>query len=232
MKSKIIFTNTMVMIASLEYAPKPASHFLPEWYKKTNSYTNNEKSVDITNTNTGTIKKCIPVFDVLTAGYIITTYADIYVKKNENGDISYIQSAGNVEYHPILQAPHHPFMNQHPYPKIVNPWSIKTPKGYSILIIPPVHGGNQFIKIAEGFVDTDKYHSAINFPFVLNDVNFEGLIPAGTPIAQIIPVKRDDWSHEIHNTTDDSSFFKTDKLLRSKFYDRYKTLFWNRKSYK
>jgi hypothetical protein len=232
MKSKIIFTNTMSTTVSLEYAPKPSSHFLPEWYKKTNSYINNEKSIDMINTNTGTIKKCIPVFDVLTAGYIITTYADIYVKKNENGDISYIQSAGNVEYHPILQAPYHPFMNQHPYPKIVNPWSIKTPKGYSILIIPPVHGGNQFIKIAEGFVDTDKYHTAINFPFVLNDVNFEGLIPAGTPIAQIIPVKRSHWSHEIHKATDDSSFFNTEKLLRSKFYDRYKTLFWERKHYK
>jgi len=232
MKNKIIFTNTLGLTVSLDYSPKPASHFLPEWYKKTNSYINNEKSIDMINSNTGTIKKCIPVFDVLTAGYIITTYADIYVKKNENGDITYIQSQGQVAEHSIVQAPYHPFMNQHPYPKIVNPWSIKTPKGYSILIIPPVHGGNEFLKIAEGFVDTDRYHAAINFPFVLNDVNWEGLIPAGTPIAQIIPIKRDHWSHEIHKAMDDRSFLHTEKLLTSKFYDRYKSLFWERKSYK
>lgn len=232
MKSKIIFTNTMPMIASLEYAPKPASHFLPEWYKKTNSYTNNEKSVDMISTNTGTIKKCIPVFDVLTAGYIITTYVDIYVKKNENGDISYIQSAGNMEYHPILQAPYHPFMNQHPYPKIVNPWSIKTPKGYSILIIPPVHGGNQFIKIAEGFVDTDKYHSAINFPFVLNDVNFEGIIPAGTPMAQLIPFKRDSWKMSFGSEEDFKEQKKITDLIRSNFFDAYKNRFRQKKEYR
>ena len=31
----------------------------------------------------------------------------------------------------------------------------------------------------------------INFPFVWNEPNFKGIVPAGTPLMQVIPIKRD-----------------------------------------
>jgi len=37
-----------------------------------------------------------------------------------------------------------------------------------------------------------------NVPFFFSK-DFEGIIPMGTPIAQIIPFKRDDWKSEIIN---------------------------------
>ena len=46
--------------------------------------------------------------------------------------------------------------------------------------------------IMDGIVDTDSYNALVNFPFFLNDWSYEGLIPAGTPMAQVIPFKRED----------------------------------------
>jgi hypothetical protein len=57
MKSKIIFTNTMSMTVSSEYAPKPSSHFLPEWYKKTPSYLGGEREIFSSDPTNSTIKK-------------------------------------------------------------------------------------------------------------------------------------------------------------------------------
>ena len=227
---EIIFTK--LDDVSDEYFPKPSSDFLPDWYKKTQSYIGNKKNISYNLQTNPTIKKCIPVFDALTAGYIIPTYCDLWIKKNELGEPVYLTSQSKIEFHSTVQAPYHPFMNQMPYPKWNNPWGIQTPKGYSSLFIPPVHGGNNFFKIVEGLVDTDTYRAAVNFPFVLNDINFEGLIPAGTPMVQVIPIKRDEWQHKIGLNNNIEDIKKDMSKLTSKFFDRYKNLFWNKKSYK
>lgn len=232
MSNKIIFTKTFQNVSDV-YAPKPSSDFLPDWYKKTSSYMDEKK--DVTHNSkggqNGTIKKCIPVFDALTAGYTIPTYTDLYIKKGIDGNVLYHTSNDiNIESHPIIQAPYHPFMNQQPYPKFINPWGIKTPPGYSCLFIPPVHGGNKYFKIAEGIVDTDTYDATVNFPFVLNDINFEGLIPAGTPMVQVIPIKRDSWKAEFSDNLD--SINERRNILFSRFFDVYKNTFWHKKEYK
>jgi hypothetical protein len=233
MKQKIVFTNMEPEKVSDFYKPMPSSHFLPEWYKKTPSYLGGEREVFSSDPTNSTIKKCIPVFDVLTAGYIISTPFDIYVKKDEGGNLRYIDSyKSGIEQHSISQAPYHPAMNHQPFPKFINPWSIKTPTGYSSLIINPVHSENKIFKIFEGFVDTDTYTTPVNLPFTFIDLEFEGLIKAGTPIAQIIPVKRDEWINEVKVKDKDFSVKNIEVLLRSKLFDRYKNLFWNKKSYR
>lgn len=232
MDKKIIFTKMHEV--SDHYLPKPASSIIPEWYKKTRPYhnENGKKELDTNFSVPATIKKCIPVLDSLSTGYIIPTYCDLWIKKNDQGDIVYVTSHNiNIEFHPVLQAPYHPKMNQYPYPKWINPWGIKTPKGYSCLFIPPVHGGNKFFTIAEGVVDTDSYSAPVNFPFVLNDTNFEGLIPAGTPMVQVIPFKRDSWKMDIGSEEDIKNNNSTMLKLQSVFFDRYKSLFWEKKRY-
>jgi hypothetical protein len=232
MKNKIIFTKTVDSISD-DYFPKKTSDFLPDWYKKTSTYVNEKKDVDIVNASTnGTIKKCMPVFDALTAGYTIPTYCDLWVRKNEIGEQIYITSSDlNIEFHSIIQAPYHPSMNSQPYPKWINPWAIKTPPGYSSLFIPPVHQSNNFFQIIEGFVDTDTYSAPVNFPFLINDINFEGLIPAGTPMVQVIPIKRENWKIEKGNNKDIKEIMNVQKKLNSQFFDRYKKMFWHKKEY-
>jgi len=112
----------------------------------------------------------------------------------------------------------------------MNPWAIKTPKGYSVLIIQPMHREAPFT-ILPAIVDTDNYKAPINFPFVMNDKNWEGLIPTGTPIAQIIPFKREQWKMEFGKEKELDEIKKIQKKLNIAFWDRYKRFYWYRKEY-
>jgi hypothetical protein len=197
-----------------------------------------------------TIKKCMPVFDAITSGYIITTYVDIWVKQKEvlekdvdiNSDSSktltqpfYVWPYDEpIEFHPIIQAPNHPNRGSHLelYPKWINAWSISTPEGYSTLFVQPFHRESPFT-ILPGVVDTDKYKGVVNFPFVLNNADtFSGLIPAGTPIAQVIPFKRDQWKMEIGSEEDLNEQKKSSNKISRKFFDAYKNEFRQIKEYK
>jgi hypothetical protein len=225
---KIIFTNTTG--ADIEQ-PKPASRSVPDWYKNMDSYLSKEKKPTGVGTNSATIKRCIPVLDAITAGYIIESPADVWVSKKDEGQWFEWADFGLISFHPIEQAPEHPARKPFPYPKWSNPWSITTPKGYSTLFVQPMHRESVFT-ILPGIVDTDTYTAPINFPFVINDPAFEGLIPKGTPIAQVIPFKRDSWNMEIGTKEEFDRQNKVSKKLQSKFFDRYKSMFWTRKEYK
>jgi hypothetical protein len=244
---KIIFTNT-VSFDGLE-RPQPAYKLVPEWYKKTDSYIGKTKKPPSKGSTDATIKRCMPVFDAIISGYIITLPADVYVSlveqhpyDSETGKriedipskkVQYFQwsNLGLVSFHPIEQAPLHPAKNEYSYPKWINPWSIKTPKGYSTLFIQPMHRESVFT-ILPGIVDTDKYSSPVNFPFVINDPNFEGLIPKGTPIAQVIPFKRDDWEMEFGKDKEFKEQLETTNMLSTVFFDGYKSMFRTTKEYK
>jgi hypothetical protein len=225
----IIFTD--VLGVPEEYKPKSSNKFIPEWYKNMSSYINDSKKPNGSGGTLGTIKRCMPVFDAITNGYIITTYVDVYVSNNDNLPYYEWPSFNPISWHPVEQAPTHPTYNEVPYPKWINPWGIKTPKGYSTLFVPPFHRESIFT-ILPGIVDTDEYTSPVNFPFVLNDIKFEGLIPAGTPIAQVIPFKRESWEMSLGNKQDIENQNKINVLLRTKLFDSYKTFFRSTKEYK
>jgi len=97
------------------------------------------------------------------------------------------------------------------------------------LFKPLAHNPNPWFEILEGIVDTDNYSAPVNFPFVLKNSTEEFLIPAGTPIAQVIPFKRDEWESTFVEDKDEP--MKVANYLNSHFFDRYKRLFWERKSY-
>jgi hypothetical protein len=246
----IKFTDTMGVPE--EYFPKTADRFVPDWYKNLDSYVGGVKQPDGNGGTTGTAKKCMPIFDAISGGYILTTYVDVWVKQvpqipeetvlDENTDMSAFPTQPHYEwpsfspvaFHPLDQAPNYPGKGEHKlsYPKWINPWSIKTPPGYSTLIIQPMHRESVFT-ILPGIVDTDKYTAPINFPFVLNNADkFEGLIPAGTPMAQIIPFKRDSWNMELGSAEDYKEQNLVTSKLRTKFFDSYKTQYRQTKEYK
>jgi len=225
---KIIFTNTSG--ADIEQ-PKSASKLVPDWYKNMESYIGKEKKPMGDASTSATIKRCMPVLDAITAGYIIESPADVWVSKKDESQWFEWSDFGLISFHPIEQAPEHPVRKPFPYPKWNNPWAITTPKGYSTLFIQPMHRESIFT-ILPGVVDTDTYTASVNFPFVINDPTFEGLIPKGTPIAQVIPFKRDSWNMQIGTKEDFNNQNKVSKKLQSKFFDRYKSMFWTRKEYK
>jgi hypothetical protein len=231
---EIKFTDT-VGVADIYY-PKPASQFIPDWYKNVVSYLSGEKKPTGGGLGSTTIKKCMPVFDAITSGYIIVTPADVYVsqKEDEKGNkFPWYEwsSLDLISFHPIEQAPDHPAQNGFSYPKWRNAWAVKTPKGYSSMFVQPMHRESVFT-ILPGIVDTDEYFAPVHFPFVLNDPTFEGIIPAGTPVAQVIPFKRDTWKMKFGNQEDIIESNKISIKLTSKIFDRYKTMFRTPKEYK
>jgi hypothetical protein len=221
--------------------PKPAYLCLPDWYKKTPTYYNNEKNVN-GNAGTKTIKKCMPIFDSLTAGYIIFSIVDINVSiKDDKPFYSWTKNYNTVtsnsimkalEFHDSSQLGYYPFLeNEEGAPKITSPWGIKTPKGYSVFITTPMHRKLPF-EILPAIVDTDSNHSAINFPFLLKDKKWSGVIPSGTPIAQVIPFKRESWKMSIGNKREQEQSLQQMFRINASFSNVYKKLNWNKKEFK
>lgn len=244
---EIIFTK----LVDFDYVkePQPASLHIPEWYKNIDSYMGGKKVPNGIGQTTATIKRCMPVFDAITSGYIIFSDIDVFVtlkKFDINGNVlpenseetthytkQYFEwpSGEPISFHVNAQVAGHPLDHGNDFPKWNNSWGIKTPKGYSAMFIQPMHHESVFT-ILPAVVDTDKYNIPINFPFVMNDKNWEGLIPAGTPIAQIIPIKRETWKSKIGNKKEKISIINDTNTLNTKIFDKYKTTFRTSKEYK
>jgi hypothetical protein len=149
----------------------------------------------------------------------------------------YVNLNSGFDTHSLKQVEGSPFIekNKHlPFYKILNPWKIKTPKGYSCLFVPPLNNSDDRFSIIPGIVDTDTFPNEINFPIVINGDKYpilETIIKKGTPYVQIIPFKRDSWKmttksrkpKEIQNYR----LFYGLKLLNI-----YKDKYWNKKSWK
>lgn len=243
-KIQFIQQNPNLLIYEKFY-PQPSSSFVPEWYKQMDSYIDKIKQ-PLENSTSATIKRCMPVFDAITMGYIIPTHLDINVitqegivqhedgkpeeKINIKGFTSIMDNP--ISFHNFQQANKYPNLVEHvPIAKFENPWIIKTPPGYSTLFLSPIHQNLPF-KILEGVVDTDIYTEAVNFPFILTDPAFEGIIPAGTPLAQIIIFKRDNWKMEFGNEQDLKKIKSKGTPILRMFFDAYKTHIRQPKTYK
>jgi hypothetical protein len=230
MKNIITFTDAMGS-GGVALPPVPAATMIPDWYKKTDSYIGGLKLPNGNGGNNASIKRCMPVFDAITSGYLLLLPADVYVTQKDDAPYYEWSLFDLISFHPVEQAEFHPKSNGHSYPKFVNPWAIKTPKGYSTLFVEPMHRELPF-NVMPGVVDTDEYTAPVNIVFTLKDPMYQGLIPKGTPIAQVIPFKRDSWSMEIGSKEDVIGQAKVSALLNTRFFDRYKTLFRSIKEYK
>jgi hypothetical protein len=229
MSKEITFTN----ILGLDFfPPKPAVKEVPDWYRDTPEYLGDEgKKIPNNGSSAHTVKKCIPVFDAITSGYILYTQVDVQVTQQDGLPYYTWASQNAIDFHPIVQAPLHPLKNEAPYPKWMNPYAISTPPGYSVLFTQPMHRQSMFT-ILDGIVDTDAYKATVNFPFVLNDVKWEGIIPAGTPMAQVIPFKRESWKHKIGSDKERTELNLVVKKLKTLFFNSYKRQFWTSKNYR
>lgn len=236
---KIIFTlNSLYLDNPVPdiYYPIPASKEVPEWYKKMPA--SHDISSLKASSDTETIKRCMPVFDILTSGYFIKTYTDIEISQHEDGTIKWDWA---LEASPIPPITSHPQFQLMGYKddanhlivalKFTNPFSIITSQGYSVLVINPPHRESWGGRILEGIIDTDKYYAPINFPFIL-DSGFQGLIPAGTIIAQVIPFRRDSFKMEMGGEKERKMMQNSLSTVRSVFVNGYKNILRVKKSYR
>jgi len=75
--------------------------------------------------------------------------------------------------------------------KLTNFWTLATEPGWSLLATHPFNRPELPFWTLTGLVDTDAYgHGLIHFPALWRDPAFRGTLPAGTPIAQCVAVRR------------------------------------------
>tara|TARA_R110000787_G_scaffold82_1_gene311 strand:- start:3036 stop:3782 length:747 start_codon:yes stop_codon:yes gene_type:complete len=228
---------------------KPISSVLniPEWYKKI-PHTIDQK----------TVKGCMPFLDTLKAGYILKMPIDFRLQHNvkrndtrttrgdsevEGWNNSFVKSLNvnkknTLEVHPISQLGNSsPIIQKNktlPFHKILNPWIIKTPPGYSCLFVPPLNNTDDRFSIIPGIVDTDKFKLQVNFPFVVNGDKYPVLdttIKIGTPYVQVIPFKREGWEMKFKEEKKEEK--EVNRFLQQvKNINVYKSFWWVKKLWK
>lgn len=170
--------------------PVPAVQHLPDWFRKIPAIDQNE----VTPGNNGlTVKRCMPFLDAMSSGWIIPLAAEVRLEIKDGGKIV---NAGwefdrtMVSNHGAHQVAGNPKQPSPPC-KFHNYWSVRTSPGWSCLFVPPVNRPAQPFECVAGLVDTDTYVADIHFPFFAHAPDGVYTIEKGTPLVQVIPVRRE-----------------------------------------
>ncbi|MBR9825468.1 MAG: hypothetical protein GYB36_06645 [Alphaproteobacteria bacterium] len=174
--------------------PEPAARFIPEWFRNLDR---NMGVPDAHGLASLTVKACLPVTDAFTLGWIIPLAFEVRVIIPEDGVNIQIGWAPEApfklveQHHPgQIGAPSPPFERTMPL-KFINPWRIRVPEGYSVLFTPPFNHFELPFTCFTGLVDCDRFAAKVNLPFALTGPPGQYSLPAGTPLAQVIPIARE-----------------------------------------
>jgi hypothetical protein len=217
-------------IVDIRPYPVPASTKVPNWYKKLRPY--GEDSTYSHLKPNVTLKVCVPFLDAMTAGYSVVLSHSVVVEKIDGlSSINWPWGGKILTHHEPYQIV--PDLVPKGFLSLPMKWEfnygIKLPKGYSLLVVHPINRNDLPFQTITGFVDADTYTKPINFPFFLLE-DFTGVIEAGTPIAQLIPIKREPWSMK-KKKYDLNLIKKIDGKFYTLVEKAYKKFFWQRKNY-
>jgi|SRR5688572_3014272 hypothetical protein len=185
--------------------PGPIVKTLPDWYTQAEWFVQDPVTGKPTEAPNGggrvpTWKACPAVLDIMGTGYTYKTPCDIEFSEDAAGKI----------HGRVLDPQHRNFLQERePMPQFPHPlgyyvkhfawwadWAVELPPGYSALYTHPFNRFELPFLTTSGIVDNDKVHLPGTMPFFwLKGVR--GILPAGTPYAQIIPFKREHWESEI-----------------------------------
>ncbi len=236
---KIIFKAESELSDWFDFSPVPAKQVLPEWYKKTSRFLQGDKKPGLSLLNAGanntTVKACMPFYDALTSGYVFTLPLDLEFRKVDgNILIRWKTDQEAISMHDKEQAPllPKPFGNEQGVIfKFEFDYQIKTPPGYSVLFTHPLNQHDLPFRSFSGIVETDTYPLPVIFPFQVLDI-FEDIyiVKKGTPVIQMIPIKRENWQ-KTKEKYDKADTKKRRIYYLSKIVNAYKSRFWVKKSY-
>ena len=243
MSNKIKFTAKDPHAWGITERPYPASQAVPPWWKDMTPYIKDHRSPDgsklvITNgTANASAKKCIPMLDALTSGYIIPLWCDVQVR-----------SASDSVYTPVVEWKiakrtvfelHNASSKEVQHPpgytdialKFINNWLVKTPPGYSIMCTEPFGYRDLAFKAIPSIIDSDTSSLCPLFPVWIKD-GFEGVVEKGTPIVQITPFKRENWESEFDYLEYGDYQIIEDKGFETTIVNHYIKNHWRKKKYK
>lgn len=204
MKQLIKFIkNRPWLTAESDSVPKPTIQTIPNWYRKADRFAVKPDGEYWQDPMVGgkipTWKACPAIFDIMGTGYVYRTPCDIEFYE-ENGTIKV----------KVLDDKNKDFIQvRPPMPQFVPPtgyhefhfawwsdWAVKVPEGYSVLYTQPFNRFELPFLTTSGIIDNDKVNLPGTMPFFIAK-GFTGVVPAGTPYAQMLPFKREDWHSEV-----------------------------------
>lgn len=239
---KFIYFNQLAYEMNIH--PRSAKYFLPKWYKDMVPY---NKSVDNPNgrkiivenkESNATAKKCTPMLDGMTSGYIVPLWCDVQIRqlKNEETGKWFPRITWRIETD--VFSLHGTSSKEIPAPfgydqevfKFITYFRIQTPKGYSIMVhTPSGHYGLPFYAIP-AIIDSDKSVIDNNFPCWIQE-GFEGIVEKGTPIAQVTPFKRINWKMKTSLISYDEQCRYQQVGFESNILNNYIRNIWSKKEY-
>lgn len=183
--------------------PRPAREALPDWLK---AMPTSVAADSLGGAELRTIKHCPPFLDALALGVMIPLACDLTVTPAEEpGGAPVVSwewpfpalpdqlfSRAPIGAHAPEQLSGAPIALDGRMPiKFMNFWTLETPPGWSILFTHPLNREDLPFRTLSGVVDTDRFAAGLtHFPALWSDPGFSGVLPAGTPVAQAIPIPR------------------------------------------
>lgn len=179
--------------------PKPqlAGRALPDWLRDMPSEVDAET---LGGAPVRTLKHCPPFIDALAMGIMIPLAAELTI---EDGQISWDwdppvlldspQTRAPIGLHVPEQASGVPLRLPpgQMVVKFTNFWSLQAPEGWDLLFTHPLNRADLPFQTLSGKVSGDAFGMGnVHFPALWTDPGFSGTLPAGTPVAQVIPVPR------------------------------------------
>lgn len=204
--------------------PGPTIKTIPEWYRKADRFAINPHTNEpwVSPQDGGKIptwKSCPAIFDIMGTGYVYKTPCDLEVTE-VNGKVS-VKVVGDYDQSFVSPRP--------AMPQFVSPmgyhedhfawwadWAVELPEGYSALYSHPFNRFELPFFTTSGIIDNDKVELPGTMPFFIAK-GFTGFIPAGTPYAQILPFKRENWVSELNTSLDEREMVEKNKRNSEKY---------------
>lgn len=236
---RLTFTPASADAELLLSVPHSANRERPPWYRKMPLFLRGAATYGVVAGGNGmipntTLRACVPFKEALTAGYLITLQADLQVVRRDAG-FDFLWSSENtlVSAHSPEQSPGLPsaVAGKPGVMKWFNEFVTTTPTGYSSLFTHPMNRHDLPFRTFSGVVETDRYPLPVQFPFEMLDFDGDStIIPKGTPVAQMLPFKRDDFIASV-GRFDEAEVRRAGFDLHSVIVSSYRRQWWVRKTY-
>jgi hypothetical protein len=220
--------------------PQPISKLIPLWFKKADRFAkmpNGEYWIGPDSGKVPTWKACPALLDIMTTGYTLVTPCDIEFFINDVGNMSVKIDDPLYQDFVTRRAPLPQFEHPHGYYSYhfawFPDWAVKVPDGYSVIYSSPFYRYDLPFITVSGIIDNDKINLPGSFPFFIRE-GWTGVLPAGTPYAQMIPFLRENWKSEVVIT--EAKDIVINNTINSKKYripngGVYKNSVWTKRSY-
>jgi len=255
-ENKIIFETFDPIFSDKSIRPQPAVFNIPEWYKKLDNYHGEKLFTQRTIKMCMPFLDAISAGYVLKNQQEIVVNQQVvnpfYKEEGEslwmamNPDVhttfenrgipvdltSHIKHSHNINQVGGKEGgcPYVKQNHNEAFLKLINPWIIRVPKGYSVLFLPIINKTFPKFTPLAGVVECDTFNLPVNFPSIIHHKG-TFTIEKGEPIVTAIPFKRESWKAVFKEATV-KEWRRGQWSQSSNFQNIYKRFFRSKKSWK